>query len=85
MARRDRLVSAARLRRWLCVGSLQTARVVWLLSVRYKRVMQVFPTSATLDEFFGWMRRHQLGRNRILDTLLAATFQGRRYRISTHD
>jgi predicted nucleic acid-binding protein len=38
-------------------------------------VMQVFPTSATLTDFFDWMRRHRLGRDRILDTLLAATYR----------
>jgi predicted nucleic acid-binding protein len=38
-------------------------------------IAQVLPTSATLQEFFDWMRQHNLGRNRILDTLLAATYK----------
>ena len=40
-----------------------------------REVIQVFPTSAALNEFFGWMRQHRLGRDRILDTLLAATYK----------
>lgn len=36
---------------------------------------QVMPSSQALARFHDWMRRHQLGRKRVLDTLLAATFR----------
>ncbi len=38
-------------------------------------VRQVLPNAETLRQFFGWIRLHRLGRNRILDTLLAATYK----------
>lgn len=31
--------------------------------------------SAAVDQFFSWHRIHGLGRKRLLDTLLAATFR----------
>ena len=37
-------------------------------------VTQVVPDAVTLTTFFSWMRTYQLGRKRILDTLLAATY-----------
>jgi predicted nucleic acid-binding protein len=36
---------------------------------------QVLPTDAAIALFHTWMRRHQLGRKRVLDTLLAATYR----------
>jgi predicted nucleic acid-binding protein len=38
-------------------------------------VRQVVPDSMTMIGFFDWMRAHRLGRKRILDTLLAATYK----------
>lgn len=38
-------------------------------------VRQVVPDAITMVEFFAWMRQHRLGRKRILDTLLAATYK----------
>jgi predicted nucleic acid-binding protein len=35
---------------------------------------QVFPTDAAFSTFVNWMATHQLGRKRILDTLLGATY-----------
>jgi len=32
------------------------------------------PSAAAMEQFFDWMVEHQLGRKRILDTLLAATY-----------
>lgn len=37
-------------------------------------VVRVFPDGQTVADFLSWMVRHQLGRKRLLDTLLAATF-----------
>ncbi len=36
---------------------------------------QVLPTDVAIALFHTWMRRHQLGRKRVLDTLLAATYR----------
>jgi predicted nucleic acid-binding protein len=40
-------------------------------------VVQLSPDGPTLAVFLAWMRQHQLGRKRILDTLLAATFNAK--------
>lgn len=36
---------------------------------------QVFPDDAAVRLFVDWLRQHQLGRKRLLDTLLAATYR----------
>ena len=36
--------------------------------------VQVFPSAASTTQFFHWMRQFQLGRKRLLDTQLAATY-----------
>lgn len=38
-------------------------------------VIHVFPGGRTVAEFVGWLRHHRLGRKRLLDTMLAATFR----------
>ncbi len=38
-------------------------------------VVRVFPDGQAVMDFTGWLSRHQLGRKRLLDTLLAATFK----------
>ena len=38
-------------------------------------VDQVLPTDVAIVLFHTWMRRHRLGRKRVLDTLLAATYR----------
>ena len=35
----------------------------------------MLPTDVAIALFHTWMRRHQLGRKRVLDTLLAATYR----------
>jgi predicted nucleic acid-binding protein len=40
-----------------------------------QEVMRVFPDGQAVTDFLGWLSRYQLGRKRLLDTLLAATFQ----------
>jgi len=37
-------------------------------------VQQMTPSDASVMQFLDWMEKHQLGRKRILDTKLAATF-----------
>ncbi len=39
-------------------------------------VVQVFPTADSTLLFLGWLEEHQLGRKRLLDTMLASTLQG---------
>ena len=38
-------------------------------------VVRVFPDGQAVADFFVWLTRHQLGRKRLLDTILGATFQ----------
>lgn len=38
-------------------------------------VMHVFPTAESTLLFLGWLEEHQLGRKRLLDTMLASTLQ----------
>jgi predicted nucleic acid-binding protein len=38
-------------------------------------VVRVFPDGRSVRDFFEWLRVHQLGRKRLLDTLLAATWR----------
>jgi predicted nucleic acid-binding protein len=38
-------------------------------------VIRVFPDGQAVADFFLWLTRYQLGRKRLLDTMLAATFQ----------
>jgi predicted nucleic acid-binding protein len=38
-------------------------------------VVRVFPDGQAVARFVGWLSRYQLGRKRLLDTLLAASFQ----------
>jgi predicted nucleic acid-binding protein len=40
-----------------------------------EEVMHVVPGGRAVDDFVGWLRRHRLGRKRLLDTLLAATLR----------
>ena len=37
-------------------------------------VVRVFPDGEVATDFLTWLQRHSLGRKRLLDTLLAATF-----------
>jgi predicted nucleic acid-binding protein len=37
-------------------------------------VRQVYPNEAAIRLFLDWMRQHRLGRKRILDTMLGATY-----------
>lgn len=39
-----------------------------------REVMTIFPANTAVTQFLNWMHAHQLGRKRILDTLLAATY-----------
>jgi predicted nucleic acid-binding protein len=52
------------------VGAIQRAQLWWIAA----EVTQVFPTGAAVNTFLGWMKQHSLGRKRILDTLLGATY-----------
>lgn len=49
----------------------QVARSWWTAG----EVTQIFPTDATVPMFFEWHQYHRLGRKRILDTFLAATYR----------
>jgi predicted nucleic acid-binding protein len=51
-------------------AALRRAEMWW----RASEVTQVFPTDNVVTTFVGWMNTYGLGRNRILDTLLSATY-----------
>lgn len=38
-------------------------------------VLQVFPSDAAARQCLTWLRQHKLGRKRLLDTMLAATYR----------
>lgn len=40
-----------------------------------REIDHVFPASETVAQFLVWMADHRLGRKRLLDTMLAATYQ----------
>lgn len=40
-----------------------------------KEVLRVFPDGQATSEFLSWLSLYQLGRKRLLDTMLAATMQ----------
>jgi toxin-antitoxin system PIN domain toxin len=40
-----------------------------------EEVLRVFPEGQTVTDFLAWLSRYQLGRKRLLDTMLAATFK----------
>jgi len=50
-------------------------------------VRRVFPDGECVTDFLGWLGRHRLGRKRLLDTLLAATYQraGIRHLLSNNE
>jgi predicted nucleic acid-binding protein len=39
-------------------------------------VVHIFPTAESTLLFLGWLEEHQLGRKRLLDTVLASTLRG---------
>jgi len=51
-------------------GAIARAQAWWTAI----EVRQVFPNDAAVRVFHDWMRHHRLGRKRILDTMLAATY-----------
>jgi predicted nucleic acid-binding protein len=50
-------------------AAIQRAEVIW----NSQEIHQIYPTSATVPVFLNWLKQYQLGRKRLLDTLLAAT------------
>ncbi len=50
--------------------ALLRAQQIW----HAKEVDRVYPDAIAVDQFFTWMGHHGLGRKRVLDTLLAATY-----------
>ncbi len=42
---------------------------------RAREVEQTFPNDDAVRLFLGWMQQHRLGRKRLLDSLLAATYR----------
>jgi hypothetical protein len=53
---------------------LEAARKLALHWWTAKEVKQVFPDEAAITQFFEWHDQFQLGRKRLLETMLAATY-----------
>lgn len=51
-------------------AALQRAELIWNAT----QVRQIFPDRAAASQFLFWMKQYRLGRKRLLDTLLAATY-----------
>jgi len=51
-------------------AAIQIAEQWWTSS----EVVQVYPDAHTMSQLFNWLRAFSLGRKRLLDTLLAATY-----------
>ena len=51
--------------------AIERAEIWWNAA----EVTHVFPTAESTLLFLGWLEEHKLGRNRLLDTMLAATLQ----------
>ena len=51
--------------------AIERAEQWWMAS----EVVQLHATGEAMDLFFRWMSEHRLGRKRILDTMLAATYR----------
>ena len=56
--------------------SIDEARDLALQWWSATEVDHAFPNNAAVRQFLDWHRRHRLGRKRLLDTLLAATYYG---------
>jgi predicted nucleic acid-binding protein len=55
----------------LDIGTARQAAQQWWAS---KDVVHVFPDDGAMQRFFAWLQQFSLGRKRLLDTLLAATY-----------
>jgi hypothetical protein len=54
--------------------SVETARMLAQRWWTAAEVKHAFPDAEAIERFFEWHSRFQLGRKRLLDTLLAATY-----------
>lgn len=61
-----------RMPRPLTVGEATARAEQWWQAAE---VVRVFPDGQSVTDFVGWLRRYRLGRKRLLDTLLAATYR----------
>jgi predicted nucleic acid-binding protein len=52
------------------VSAVLRAEQIWNAT----EVIHVFPDASATSQFLAWMRQHRLGRKRLLDTMLAATY-----------
>ena len=52
------------------LAAAERAEAWWLA----REVKPVYPTEAAVSLFLDWFRKHRLGRKRLLDTMLAATY-----------
>jgi predicted nucleic acid-binding protein len=62
-------------------SALRVAELWWCAA----DVMRVFPNELATIQFLTWMRQYSLGRKRLLDTLLAATYHQAGNSVRSHD
>lgn len=60
-----------RFERPLSMGRARARAEAWWTA---EEVVHAMPTEHTSPQFLAWLREHDLGRKRLLDTLLAATY-----------
>ncbi len=60
-----------RFQRALATDNARDLAARWWMA---REVDAVFPGAASTQQFLDWLRVHQLGRKRLLDTFLAATY-----------
>jgi predicted nucleic acid-binding protein len=65
------VTDARRMPRPLGMSDATTRAEAWWNAAE---VVRVFPGGQSVPCFLAWLRQHRLGRKRLLDTLLAATF-----------
>ena len=51
-------------------AALERADEIWNAT----SVVEVFPNATAVSQFLAWMQQYRLGRKRLLDTLLGATY-----------
>jgi len=62
-------------RRFTAPLSIDSARDIAQKWWTAKEISHASPDAVAVDQFFIWHRMHRLGRKRLLDTLLAATYR----------
>ena len=55
---------------WTAIDAIQQAKTWWAST----NIIRVFPTDSSTNLFLDWCRQYRLGRKRLRDTMLAASY-----------